>query len=295
MNDEIKRGEVSISVGGVRCRITLDDKEFLNGVRDCYYDFLSNGNADFSLNISYIKKNKKQTDTVNNKDNPEFFESEEIHFDDDRYHITSEHSDGYFYPNAKRGEFSIESPKRWQMFSLRSILKACYSLVFLKQGGILVHAVGLKKCGRGFVLMGPSQSGKSSMGKLSGMLPDCKVLSDEFIFAKKIGDDVKIFGTPFGGELPATNSSANLAGLFFLNSESSPKKSLFKKLKQSSILENCLLNSHLYMCVNLEKNPGLGRRIFKVLSKTFVNIPGYSLTLLPYINLLRDLDRVCKQ
>jgi hypothetical protein len=89
-------------------------------------------------------------------------------------------------------------------------------MIALAGEGAIVHAAGVDLRGKGVILAGQSRAGKTTLSRLcaSGGIP---VLSDDRVIIRRVGDELRIFGTPWPGEGRfAENRSVPLAALVFL-------------------------------------------------------------------------------
>ncbi len=85
-------------------------------------------------------------------------------------------------------------------------------------GGVVVHAAGVERDGRGVVLAGRSGAGKSTWMRLAASREDWHGLSDDRVIVRRSGRTLRIHGTPWAGEgQVAANRSAELAALVFLH------------------------------------------------------------------------------
>jgi hypothetical protein len=95
-------------------------------------------------------------------------------------------------------------------------LRVLFAHLALDEGGLILHACGIIRGGRGYCFFGPSTYGKTTIAKLSA---GETILSDDLALIKKEKGRYFIFGVPFRGDLPEaprTNASAPLAGLYSL-------------------------------------------------------------------------------
>ena len=88
----------------------------------------------------------------------------------------------------------------------------------LSQGrGLLVHACGVKYKEKGFLFVGSSGAGKSTMANIWKNQKGAIILSDDRIVIRKIGTQFFIFGTPWHGEAKMCSpESVPLEKIFFL-------------------------------------------------------------------------------
>jgi hypothetical protein len=144
-----------------------------------------------------------------------------------------------FNPDFTYGEVDLD----YQFFkSERSIYPLDYPLDellivnALAQGrGVEVHGCGiLDSQSRGHLFVGQSSAGKTTMAKLWQDEPGVKVLSDDRIILRKIGDTIWMYGTPWHGEaVLACPTRGPLRRIYFL--EKGKKNKLFSLKPPNSI------------------------------------------------------------
>jgi len=84
--------------------------------------------------------------------------------------------------------------------------------------GAEIHACGIADASdRGLLFVGQSGAGKTTMARLWEGVGGAKVLSDDRIILRRVGDSFTMYGTPWHGEAAlAEPTSAPLSGIFFL-------------------------------------------------------------------------------
>jgi hypothetical protein len=89
--------------------------------------------------------------------------------------------------------------------------------ILARNKGALVHAAGIEVNGKGYIFPGRSGAGKSTISNLFDTLDNMKLLSDDRVIVRNIGDDFIVYGTPWPGEAGiAHNRRASLGGIFFI-------------------------------------------------------------------------------
>jgi hypothetical protein len=89
----------------------------------------------------------------------------------------------------------------------------------LGQGrGVEIHGCGVVHRGAtGYLFVGQSGAGKSTMARLWLAEGDAEILSDDRIVVRREADGLWMYGTPWHGEAPlASSGRARLEGMFFL-------------------------------------------------------------------------------
>ncbi len=84
--------------------------------------------------------------------------------------------------------------------------------------GVLIHAAGLARTGRGVLCAGVSGAGKTTFMNLPKPTRGLDGLSDDRVIVRRIDDHLRLFGTPWAGEgRVAANRSVELAAITFLH------------------------------------------------------------------------------
>lgn len=155
------------------------------------------------------------------------------------------HKLGVFDADFRSGDVYVtvlqESPGIYP-YPLESPLDRILLLNVLASGrGIMIHACGISDGGRGFVFIGPSDSGKTTLARLWKDHQDVTVLSDECVVIRRIENQYWVYGTPWTrwGKF-ASPEGVPLEKLFFLRH--ADKNIIFRK-KESDTVENLLAQS----------------------------------------------------
>jgi hypothetical protein len=83
--------------------------------------------------------------------------------------------------------------------------------------GMLVHACAVDYRGRGWLFLGTSGAGKTTLARLWKEEPGVTLLSDDRIIIRDTGDSFQMYGTPWHGTASiASPRSAPLSAIFFL-------------------------------------------------------------------------------
>jgi len=84
--------------------------------------------------------------------------------------------------------------------------------------GVIIHAAGWREKNSGWLFAGKSGAGKSTISNLIVEETGATFLSDDRIAVRKIGQEFKMYGTPWPGDAGyAVNESVPLKGIFFLS------------------------------------------------------------------------------
>ncbi len=110
--------------------------------------------------------------------------------------------------------------------------------------GVLIHAAGLARLGRGVLCAGVSGAGKTTFMGFPEPRHGLEGLSDDRVITRQIDGQLRLFGTPWAGEgRVAANRGVELAAITFLHQSDrnelrpiSPSKALQQLLATVSIL-----------------------------------------------------------
>jgi len=114
--------------------------------------------------------------------------------------------------NTRRGRLEfVPNP-----YAVDTLLRVVHSLLLAPAGGLLLHASGGIRAGRGFLFSGVSGAGKTTMARLAPA--DVRLLTDEISYLRRTNGGFHVFGTPFSGELgvQGENVSAPLAAIYLI-------------------------------------------------------------------------------
>ena len=138
--------------------------------------------------------------------------------------------------------------------------------------GAIAHAAGVVLRGKGVILAGPSRAGKTTLSRLcaSGGIT---VLSDDRVIIRRVGEEMRMFGTPWPGEGRfAENRSVPLAAIVFLTKgeenrlEPLPRASAVRRLLPVLSLpwfDQELANRSLDFCTELTARVSSHELIFR--------------------------------
>jgi hypothetical protein len=100
-----------------------------------------------------------------------------------------------------------------ELHYLASLFRAMAPVIARSRRGILLHSSGIIHDGKVFMFIGQSESGKSTVVRLS---EPCVALSDEAIFVYELDGRLHCWGSPYGREHPGSNVREQLGCCLFL-------------------------------------------------------------------------------
>ncbi|MGA1867643.1 MAG: hypothetical protein ACMUJM_03750 [bacterium] len=98
-----------------------------------------------------------------------------------------------------------------------------------KKNGVIIHACGINRKGRGILFVGESSAGKSTIAALWDKERNVEILSDDRIVLKREGNHFFMYGTPWHGDASfASPGGVKLEHVFFLTQGG---KNVVRKIK----------------------------------------------------------------
>ncbi|MGA1868374.1 MAG: hypothetical protein ACMUJM_07485 [bacterium] len=235
-----------LEIGGIPITIKSEDSSFVDCIAEKYKEFNHiarslNGEADainaaesvapFQLYMN-IRHNEEELSSQLHKEKLWI----EVAYQDDRFVVRRPDLEGDIDLVGRVAHVT----NRAALYSFDSFLRIMYSLILPQMEGFLVHAASVVKDEMGYVFMGRSGAGKSTIALYSSYYT---VLSDEISLIKKIGDQYILYSTPFWGEqeIKGGNFYVPLAGICQLrqNSQLSLRR-LGKREALRYLMENIL-------------------------------------------------------
>jgi hypothetical protein len=173
--------------------------------------------------------------------------------------FNNDYSEGDIYTNPSALFLRNRSTHSLTFFTTDQVLLVPF--LSLRQG-IVLHGCGIIMDGQGYIFVGHSGAGKSTIAKM--FVNRAKIICDDRVIVRKIGGRFFVYGTWCHGDLPFVSpEGAELKGIFFLNKDSvnslkpcppgevSPK--LFN-LKVSALLDPLFVNSDFELCVEIARS-----------------------------------------
>jgi hypothetical protein len=195
---------VKVAVGGGVVRLAGLPPALAAGARRRYVGFsqAAGGTADVEVEVAVEGQTDEIDETLDVERTCEVERRGEVVI------VRGPRFEGTLDPATRRGRL-VTQPA---LGPIDAMLRAALSLALVAHDGVVVHAAGVVRAGRGFVFAGPSGAGKTTLGRALGAAPGV-LLADELVVLRLEGDGVVAAGTPFWTGAAA---EAPLAGLFLL-------------------------------------------------------------------------------
>ena len=85
--------------------------------------------------------------------------------------------------------------------ALSSMLRMLFAQTIIRKNGISVHASCVSKEGKGYLFLGKSGTGKSTHSEQwMQVFPDCSLLNDDNPIIRLIGNELRVYGSPWSGK-----------------------------------------------------------------------------------------------
>jgi len=244
------KNSISISIADLGIYLKCDQLDLVNKLQDRYQDFNNeDGEYLLSIEVKLIGQDRispmLDTGTVLTVDGAVF---------------TSPGYDGYINVNNGTGELNLSS--KFPVEDTDYFIRTAYSLLVFQAGGVMLHAAGISRGGLGYLFIGHSGSGKTTISKLSS---DFLVLNDDLIILQPEGEEWRMFGTPFWNysQVKPTNKNVMLTAIFCL--EQSDYTDL-KPISDSKALAEIVANTPVIPGDSLHGGKLL-KRLFKIISQ----------------------------
>jgi len=196
---------LNIQVGGITLGCTLENERFLGELRENYGAFLTDMEPDYRLAVHACTMDIRE----------DYYEPV-VDLSGPCLSVRRRDFTAELDLEKKQGSVEIND----NLFAFDSLHRVLYSSLLLRHDGFVLHCCGLVKNGKGYIFLGLSQSGKSTMYRIS---PGSTLLSDEMVVVRKWAGRYHVYGTPFWGDFPGGTGNFHkpVHGLYFLCKDSS--------------------------------------------------------------------------
>jgi hypothetical protein len=250
---------ISLSVGSIHVKLACDDQYLADGLIDRYRDFPAETDSMFS---GVIKLRSRQGTSA--PPGPSMV------FRDRVLYFTDQDFSGFIDDGDGHGQLEVQSSHPED--SVDYYLRAIYSLLAFRAGGVMFHAAGIVRKGRAFLFYGHSGSGKTTVSRLS---PDDLVLNDDLVLLLPQGNGWQVHATPFWNpsQVHPTRQSAPLAGMYSLVQS---KQVFLRKMSSAQALAELVSNVPI-----IPEDQARSIELLMRGEKLLESVPAYQLHFLP--------------
>jgi len=204
--------KASLELAGLRVEISSEDSSLFSLLRKRYPKFITNHRepsarvmVSLSPGLSFLDKGSW---------GDEF--RVEIDRKKEKVEVFSYHFKGGFDFRTRSGR--LEADCNEALGSLDNYLRVIGASLLLKEGGILIHAAGVKSKKQGYLFPGPSGTGKSTIA--ASLAFEGEVLGDDLVAIRDEGNGFTMYSVPMQGEKNFPCGRVGLHGIFFPEKDS---------------------------------------------------------------------------
>ncbi len=204
MNLSVAPSTCAFIIGACPLTLSADDAALVEHFRRRYQAFLATAPAGLHIHFDIVPGDTSMIDY------PIRFDAGVLHFSDPR-------CTGSLAPHRNEARFRLTLAQ--PVAAIEYVLRTAVALLAFDAGGLLLHAAGLVRNGRGYAFFGHSGSGKTTAARVS---TGARVLNDDLVVLTPIhdwDDGWRIHATPFSNPtqvLPAGPEYAPLTALLRL-------------------------------------------------------------------------------
>jgi hypothetical protein len=248
---------IKISVAGVILEFTLENTLFYKVLLENYEDFLTRKDPDyrFTVNAYTMDIREDYTDPV-------------TALSGRMVTVGRRDFKAKLDLDQRQGTLEIND----NIYAFDSFHRVLYSMLMLAYDGLLLHCCGLIKDGLGYIFLGLSESGKSTMYRIT---PESVLLSDEMVVVRRREGKFHVCGTPFWGDFRkgTKNRHVPVHGLYFLHQAG---KNFTRPISEKEAVMRVMRNALFF-----SRAPTESARLFMLCSAFVSGVPSRELHFLP--------------
>jgi hypothetical protein len=254
---------LTIEIGGLAIRLRAPDEAFRQMLAGRYSSFLrpeSRAEMEFDL-LSAAPEALAAGQDPDQK--------LELRYERELWRLSRGDFLATFDLRTRRGQLAcVPNP-----YSVDALLRIVHSLLLAPAGGLLLHASGGIRGGRGVLFSGVSGAGKTTIARLAPA--DVQLLTDEISYLRKEGDGFRVYGTPFSGELgiQGEDVSAPLAAIYLIEHGAANRR---ERVPESEAVRRLMRNTLFFA-----QEQRLVAHVFSTVCELARRVPVYRLEFLP--------------
>jgi hypothetical protein len=247
-----------LCVAGYSFKIVLNDRDMFEIIKQRYEEFSTNTRENVTLDF-HLEKSKKIY-YIPRKD----FEKKLI--------------------KLKVNSDMMKKIFNNQVYGFNNFLASIIYYWLFRKNIITLHASGVIRNGKAFIFPGPSETGKTTIAKLSAG----KIMNDNEIIIKKIGKEYFAYASPFQRrDIKPKNIKASIKGIFFLKGKN---KNKIIKLKNENAFNELIKNQYPHKMSY--ENKGDLKILLNWGNTISEKIPSYKISFKIGENIWRMLDEI---
>lgn len=177
--------------------------------------------------------------------------------------------------NAKTVDIFISDIETYHECSLKHLIRPRFlSFLLLPRHGLVIHACAIRYEAQGWLFIGRSGAGKSTISALWKDQHDALPLSDETVVIRRIGNEFFVYGTPWCSSAGIVSAKhAKLWKVFFIYHE---QENVVLEKKRMEAVTSLLSQTFLPMWLPSQVNNSI-----RLLKEIAVSTPCYDLGFVP--------------
>ena len=260
--------EFSLSIAGIGVAVRCNDASLAARLRRRYRAFPATGTIQLTARIDLAGQLRATAllDTGTT-------------FRDGVLHFTAPGYEGFI--DEKAGEAQLLLSSAQPLEEVDYFLRVAYALLALRAGGLLFHAAGIVRRGRGYLFFGHSGSGKTTVARLS---PDDLVLNDDLVLLMPKGRRWVVHATPFWNptQVRPTCRSVPLTAMFRLVQD---KEVYLEEMGRGEMLAELVANVPV-----IPSDPIRSHKLLEVGRRLLRQVPIYRLHFRPDASFWRVVE-----
>ncbi|HEC69847.1 MAG TPA: hypothetical protein ENI31_06160 [Candidatus Omnitrophica bacterium] len=193
----MRRKSLKAEVAGICSQFNLWEEDSFYFLKNIFKNFLSEKKENFTVDIK-PKLTERETGLKLEKFNWDLLDKIRIEKFNTKFHIFSpeplDYNLGFIDIRKNQCQFNSQ-PKILHRYLLLPFLRLCFQLFLFKSGGFFLHASAASQQKTGYLFVGPTGSGKSTV--INRLSKDFKVLADELVALRKYNGYYCIYSTPW--------------------------------------------------------------------------------------------------
>ncbi len=260
---------LSLMVAGLRVELRCSDPGLTDQLRARYHQYLAAGRPHLLADVHWSGPSLRGS-----------LADAGMTFADHALYLAAPGYDGAV--DVKQGRARLQLSSARPVEDVEYFLRLAYALLAFRAGGLLFHAAGIARHGRGYLFFGHSGSGKTTVARLS---PEDLVLNDDLVLLMPGEEGWVVHATPFWNPSqarPAARRSAPLAALFRLVQH---REVYLEEMGQGEALAELAANTPV-----IPADPARSHELLVLGRRLLSSVPVYKLHFLPDASFWRVVE-----
>ena len=229
----IEDTECRLQIGDVCCSLRFKDPEYCASARAYYKGFLSENAPDLTIDVNIVL-HQEEIALPNSLLMSKIVDGNDFNFHSGVITGSLDLAKKQCTINVKNALLCERSVRIFEQF----LFQVYYTLLKQKnpngsKNNFFIHSCAVSREGLGYLFAGPSESGKSTIAKLSSDL-HYSVLNDELVIVNRVNGHYMVGSTPFRGDfLDNSNGRVPLYAIFLIRHG---EENIIKKISEKEFV-----------------------------------------------------------